>query len=235
MPDGAVVPFASSVSNISVAHAAADRDPSLSAEHCRSALKGVTGSAIFRGAPRLAAFLTFVVEETLAGRAKSLKAYTIAVAALGRPDDFDPVADPIVRVEAVRLRAALVRYYLTVGAGDPIKIALPLGRYIPKFLPAEAASDPEPGHLRNHGGTEQRGCPIDRDVLLETYRGLLHTTFAEETDALVSAIRNLESEITTLKSQMAGNRRNNVGNPPRRRAPAKLAFNNRRELVDSAA
>ena len=53
------------------------------------------------------AFLSFIVEETLAGRSSQLKGYTIAVAVYGRPERFDPQVDPIVRVEAGRLRRAL--------------------------------------------------------------------------------------------------------------------------------
>ncbi|OJY38096.1 MAG: hypothetical protein BGP06_16780 [Rhizobiales bacterium 65-9] len=56
-------------------------------------------------------FLQYVVEETLEGRGRSLKGYAIAVEALGRSDDFDPQFDPIVRVEARRLRQALRSYY----------------------------------------------------------------------------------------------------------------------------
>ena len=53
-----------------------------------------------------------------AGRSDRIKGYTIAVEALGRADDFDPQADPIVRVEATRLRRALSRYYANGGSND---------------------------------------------------------------------------------------------------------------------
>jgi hypothetical protein len=55
-------------------------------------------------------FLEFVVETTLAGKAGTIKAYTVAVGAFGRGEDFDPQADPIVRVQALRLCSALARY-----------------------------------------------------------------------------------------------------------------------------
>ena len=62
-----------------------------------------------------------------------LKGYTIATEALGRDDNFDPQIDPIVRVEAGRLRYALEHYYSNGGAGDPVVIELPRGSYVPTF------------------------------------------------------------------------------------------------------
>ncbi|MEN5083156.1 hypothetical protein ABE438_11785 [Bosea sp. TWI1241] len=100
----------------------------------RAQLARVLGSDIFRGANQLAAFLTYVVEQTLAGRAGEVKGYTIAVEAFGRPAEFDPQSDPIVRVEAGRLRKALGLYYATDGVDDPVRIDIPVGAYVPVFL-----------------------------------------------------------------------------------------------------
>ena len=102
-------------------------------EAFRAALARVVASEPFRHAPRLVAFLTFVVEKTLSGEAAAIKGYTIATQALGRPDDFDPQTDPIVRVEAGRLRRALQTYYAGEGADDPVRIAIPLGSYVAGF------------------------------------------------------------------------------------------------------
>jgi len=99
----------------------------------RAALERVAASSALAKSPQLAHFLTFIVEETLAGRAERLKAYTIATDGLGRDDDFDPQADPIVRVEAGRLRRALGRYYGSDGRNDPLVIELPRGSYVPTF------------------------------------------------------------------------------------------------------
>ncbi len=93
----------------------------------------VLNSTILRGTPRRVAFLRFVVEESLSGRPERLKGYTIAIEALGRKDNFDPQTNPLVRVEAGRLRTALQNYYAGPGADDPIEIALPRGSYIPTF------------------------------------------------------------------------------------------------------
>jgi adenylate cyclase len=48
--------------------------------------------------------------------------------------------DPIVRVEAGRLRRALDHYYLTAGKRDPIRIAIPKGSYVPTFSAVTEAS-----------------------------------------------------------------------------------------------
>src|SRR6202011_835820 len=52
---------------------------------------------------------------------------------------FNPQIDPIVRVEATRLRRTLERYYAGAGANDPIVIELPRGTYVPTFSRRAAA------------------------------------------------------------------------------------------------
>ncbi len=99
----------------------------------RAALERMVASDMFRTSPQLAAFLRFVVEATLRGEGAQIKGYTIAVEALGRGDTFDPQQDPIVRVEAGRLRRTIEQYYAGPGAADLVAIDLPLGRYIPAF------------------------------------------------------------------------------------------------------
>ncbi|HVX91599.1 MAG TPA: hypothetical protein VG985_00100 [Xanthobacteraceae bacterium] len=105
----------------------------LGAEEIREACTRVVASPAFRASPQLSAFLRFVVEATLSGQSERIKGYTIAVEALGRDADFDPQTDPIVRVEAGRLRRALERYYGETGADDPVAIELPRGSYVPVF------------------------------------------------------------------------------------------------------
>lgn len=110
-------------------------------EAVRHALALVLGSDELRSSPQLGNILRFVVEATLEGRREAIKGYTIAVEALGRDASFDPQADPIVRVEATRLRRALERYYAGAGAGDEIEIAIPRGSYVPQFLPRLPAGE----------------------------------------------------------------------------------------------
>lgn len=103
------------------------------AAEVRAAVGRLTASQAFGKSHQLSQFLTFIVAETLAGRGERIKAYTIATDALKRDACFDPQADPIVRVEAGRLRRALERYYKTEGRDDPICIELPRGGYVPRF------------------------------------------------------------------------------------------------------
>lgn len=94
-------------------------------------LQTILASPVFSQAGRLRRFLEFVVERTLRGETQELKEYTIGLAVFDRPDRFDPRLDPIVRVEAGRLRQKLNRYYESEGLDEPIRIQLPKGAYIP--------------------------------------------------------------------------------------------------------
>ena len=78
-------------------------------------------------------FLEYIVNETLAGRGDRLKGYNIAVEVFDRPETFDPVVDPLVRIEAARLREKLREYYDTDGQADPVRIELPKGTYTPQI------------------------------------------------------------------------------------------------------
>jgi TolB-like protein len=78
-------------------------------------------------------FLEFIVNETLAGRGDRLKGYTIGREVFDRPEEFDPNLDPIVRMEAARLRDRLREYYDGDGKDDRIRIELPKGSYTPQI------------------------------------------------------------------------------------------------------
>ncbi|MCC6340797.1 MAG: hypothetical protein IT166_01285 [Bryobacterales bacterium] len=89
-------------------------------------------------------FLRFTVEKAMEGHADELKEYLIGIEVFDRKPMYDPRVDPIVRVEARRLRAKLREYYSSAGAGDPIRIEFPTGGYVPQFLstPREMAASP---------------------------------------------------------------------------------------------
>lgn len=101
--------------------------------------------------PQLIRFLHYIVRRQLDGDAQSIKAYSIAVDVFGRPADFDPQSDPIVRVQARRMRQLLDQYYASAGAAEAIQIVLPVGRYVPEFVfrmpavavPSEVVTDSE--------------------------------------------------------------------------------------------
>lgn len=100
------------------------------------ALAQVVASPAFDRADRLKALLTYVVEETMAGRGERLKGYTLGVEVFGRDESFDPQADTIVRVEMGRLRRKLADYYDADGRDAAVRIVIPKGRYRPDFRPA---------------------------------------------------------------------------------------------------
>jgi TolB-like protein/tetratricopeptide (TPR) repeat protein len=106
----------------------------------RQQLDRILASATFRQVDRLKRFLSFIALEGLQGHGDQLKEYVIGVQVFDKDSTFDPRADPIVRVQARRLRARLVRYYREEGAGDPLVIELPKGGYAPVFKKRDAAA-----------------------------------------------------------------------------------------------
>jgi adenylate cyclase len=120
------------------------------------ALERLLASADFDASPRSREFLRHVVEETAAGRAAQLSQVLIARRVFKRPDDFDPGLDPIVRIQAVRLRRSLERYYLLSGADDPVRIELPRGGYVPLLRWATPAERPIPHPAPGSGPAHDR-------------------------------------------------------------------------------
>jgi serine/threonine-protein kinase len=110
-----------------------DVAPALPDRVVREQVERIVSSAAFQRSDRLKHFLTFVVTEALQGRADALKEYTIGVQVFGRESTFDPRMDPVVRVQARRLRARLERYYREEGQHDEIAVELPKGGYAPAF------------------------------------------------------------------------------------------------------
>lgn len=99
----------------------------------RAALEEILGWAEIVRSPQLSKFLRYIVEAKLRGDDAGIKAYSIAVDVFGRPSSFDPQTDPIVRVQARRLRGLLQEFYRQGLARSSVRIALPVGRYVPEF------------------------------------------------------------------------------------------------------
>ncbi len=98
-----------------------------------TALQSLLASDSLRLSERNRRFLSFVVKQAVEGQAERIKAYSIGVDVFGRDDSFDPTLDPIVRIEATRLRSALTAYYDGPGRSENIRISIPRGSYIPVF------------------------------------------------------------------------------------------------------
>ncbi|MGR9171065.1 hypothetical protein [Rhizobium sp. KDH_Rht_773_N] len=128
-------------------------------EICRQ-VERILGSEEFHAPKRGRNFLEFVVNETLAGRSDFLKAFTIANIVFGREASFDPQNDPVVRIEAGRIRKALERYYLVAGQADMVIITVPKGGYVPHF---EYARDLPPPLAAIGEETSRATEPAHRD------------------------------------------------------------------------
>jgi serine/threonine-protein kinase len=103
-------------------------------------LNRILSSKAFRQADRLKRFLSFVVTETISGRGDRLKEFVVGVEVFGKDTSFDPRNDPIVRVQARRLRAQLARYYREEGQEEELVIEMPKGGYAPVFRPLKSVA-----------------------------------------------------------------------------------------------
>ena len=99
----------------------------------RRELERILASKEFYASRRFSNFLTYIVEETLAGRGPEIKAYNIALEVFRRPADFDPQTDSVVRVEATKLRNRLENYYRYNPKEGEIRISIPKGHYTVAF------------------------------------------------------------------------------------------------------
>ncbi len=102
-------------------------------EQVREQLQKIFLCPAFSVSDILRRFLTYIIDETLAGKSNMIKEYTIAVNVLNKPISFKPQHDAIVRIHAGRLRRALNYYYKEQGVEDAIEITVPKGSYVPVF------------------------------------------------------------------------------------------------------
>jgi adenylate cyclase len=167
---------------------AADNKPT--PDLIRTQLERILQNSDFRASDKQRKFLSFVVEETLAGRASQLKGYTIAVVVYERSEAFDPQVDPIVRVEAGRLRRNLGHYYLTAGKNDPVRIKIPKGGYVPTFHTNQI---PPSGAKTHISGREDRALTTGPSVAVMP---LINLTGDRDQDYFVDGLtEELTSEL----------------------------------------
>jgi adenylate cyclase len=111
----------------------ANSDSPMPADRIQRQLQRILASPAFRATDAQKAFLEFVVKKMLTGESEEIKGYTVATRVFGRREDFDQATDPIVSIQANKLRRALEHYYLTAGKKDPVHIEIPKGSYVPIF------------------------------------------------------------------------------------------------------
>ena len=133
-------------------------------------------------------FLQYIVNETLAGRGELLKGYNIGVEVFERPESFDPAIDPLVRIEAARLRDKLREYYEGEGQNDPIRIDLPKGAYAPHI------------EIRHPGANEADALVQDgRTATRPTRSGLLKTPFGSLVASIIAVVLLLLASFGTWR------------------------------------
>jgi hypothetical protein len=96
-------------------------------------LTQIQSSHAFRSSARSKEFLSYVVEQALAGQTEFLKERSIGVNLFHRVPTYDTGEDPIVRVKAGEVRRRLAEYYAAEERVPDLQIELPVGSYIPKF------------------------------------------------------------------------------------------------------
>jgi hypothetical protein len=111
----------------------------------RLAQRVVSGSHFARS-PLLSKFLLFVVAELIQGHGGEITEHQIGVQVFDRPPGYRTIEDNIVRNYARQLRKRLAEHFAGEGNGESIRIDIPVGGYVPVFVPA---TDCKPGQDAN--------------------------------------------------------------------------------------
>lgn len=156
----------------------------------REELHRVVESARFASAGRLPLLLRHIVEVALAGEGERLKESVLGIEFFQRGNDFDPRLDPIVRVEARRLRARLEEYYSGGGANHSIHIEIPRGAYLPVFR--DVVSTPRPVSEAPAIGIGNEAPETERDIERDVER-------RNETSAALQPPSPLAGPVVTVK------------------------------------
>jgi len=128
---------------------------SLTPDPRRELVQRVVKSEIFCRSAAMRAFLLYITDHAIDGRAERLKEQVIGAEVLGRKPNYDPADDNIVRVRAHELRGRLEKYFASEGAEEPILVKIPKGSYVPEFVPravapADISATPSPPDVIEH-------------------------------------------------------------------------------------
>jgi hypothetical protein len=110
----------------------------------RAHLREIVEGEAFRGSHRSAQFLTYIIDQALAGHFDSLKERMIGLELFGRSPSYDTSEDAIVRVTASDVRKRLLQHYGKYGSASEFRITLPLGTYVPDISYEPAAKPAAP-------------------------------------------------------------------------------------------
>jgi TolB-like protein/tetratricopeptide (TPR) repeat protein len=179
-----------------------------SPDQIRAQVDKMLASRLFARSERLCRFLRFCVQQTLDDKSDQLKEQMVGVEVFDRKGDYDPRTDPIVRVEARRLRSKLKAYYTSSGRPDCVLIDLPKGAYVPSFrmrnssprpISVEAAEERSIAVLPFANLTPEAGADYFSDGLTEE---LIH---------LLTRIPGLRVVAWTSMSQLRGREQDLAG------------------------
>jgi hypothetical protein len=132
----------------------------LSPEQKRELVQRVVNSELFRRSLAMRAFLLYITERVISGRAEELKEQSIGAEVLGRKPNYNPADDNIVRVRAHELRGRLEKYFTSEGVNEAVVITMPRGAYAPEFLPRKAAQLAE---VKLKPQAEEEALPIGQN------------------------------------------------------------------------
>ncbi|WP_431673500.1 tetratricopeptide repeat protein [Rhizobium leguminosarum] len=124
------------------ANGVSNRAQAVSESEARSEAERLLADPRLHVSDRHRAFLRYIVDAVFEGRSDAVKAYSIAIDVFNRPASFDPSSDPIVRIEATRLRETLAKYYEQLGDEPGARLDIPRGRYVPVFVEREQLPSP---------------------------------------------------------------------------------------------
>jgi Tol biopolymer transport system component len=140
------------------------------------ALDRILASSPFAGSPRLRKFLRYAVENTINGDFTGLKEVCVGIHVFGKTPSYDPKTEPIVRVEARRLRSRLCEYYSGAGRLDPIEIMLPKGGYQTAFSRRSVDMTERKEHQSIEGAIPEVPLILSASSELPTRAGKLRIT-----------------------------------------------------------
>jgi len=137
----------------------------------RRHLQDILTSPAFAGSKRAQEFLQLVVEHALADRTDSLKERMIGAEMFGRPVDYDTANDAVVRVKATEVRRRLGQYYRDSAPEPSVRIDLPVGSYVPKFVWPVGKTQVPPAPSSTLGTTHtSEKIPVSPDAESRSWR-----------------------------------------------------------------
>jgi hypothetical protein len=122
----------------------------------RAELNRLLESDQFKNSRRCRTLLSYVVEETIAGRSDQLKERMVGINVFGRDPDYETAEDPVVRNAAIEVRKRLAQFYVESGNGTSLRIDLHPGTYVPEFRPTRENSENLQSPVQLHGRTSRQ-------------------------------------------------------------------------------